>query len=68
MSILFNIKKIYQKYKYRNLNISKKSRVNVGVNINNPKRVFIGENTYINGGDLVVGNDSVIFQISSFSS
>lgn len=58
MGIIWHIKNVRQKFKYRRLHIGTGSRINLGVSINIPENVFIGDNTYINGGILSVGHDS----------
>ncbi len=60
MSVLWHIGKMYQKYKYRKMNIGKNSRINLGTIISNCENVVIGDNTYINGGILCAGKNSKI--------
>lgn len=60
MNVVWHIKKIVQKIKYRKIIIGENSRINLGVIINNPKNITIGNNTYINGGVFTVGDNSCI--------
>lgn len=60
MNIIWNIKNIIQKFKYRKISIGEHSRINLGVKINNPSNIVIGNNTYINGGVFSIGNKSKI--------
>lgn len=68
MNIIFQIKKIKQKIRYRKIHIGKDSRINLGVSINKPENMYIGNNTYINGGifsisdnaKIIIGNDCLI--------
>lgn len=60
MNVVWHIKNIVQKIKYRKIIIGENSRINLGVIINNPKNITIGNNTYINGGVFTVGDNSRI--------
>lgn len=60
MDVIWQIKKIIQNRKYRKLKIGKNSKVNLGVNINRPENMEIGDNTYINGGIFSIGSNSRI--------
>ena len=68
MDLLFHFKNTLQKYRYRNLKLGENSRLNLGVKINAPERMTIGDNTYINGGifsigpnsNIMIGNDCLI--------
>lgn len=60
MNIIWHLKNIVQKIKYRKIRIGENSRINLGVIINNPKNITIGNNTYINGGVFTVGDNSRI--------
>lgn len=60
MKTLYKIKKTIQDTKYKKINIGNDSRINIGVKINLPSNVFIGNNTYINGGTLHCGKNSKI--------
>lgn len=60
MDIIWHIKKKIQDYKYRKVKLGKNSRINLGVNLSNPQNIIIGSNSYINGGDLIAGDNSKI--------
>lgn len=60
MNIIWHLKNIIQKIKYRKIIIGENSRINLGVIINNPKNITIGNNTYINDGVFTVGDNSRI--------
>lgn len=60
MSLIWHLRNIHLKFKYRKCKIGDKSRINIGVSINIPQNVFIGSGTYINGGVLVTGQNSKI--------
>ena len=60
MDIIWHIKKFVQNYRYRKVKLGKNSRINLGVHINYPERMSIGENTYINGGVFHIGSTSMI--------
>lgn len=60
MDIIWHIKNTHQKHKYKNINIGKNSRICLGTSISNCNNVYIGENTYINGGVLHAGKNSKI--------
>lgn len=60
MNVAFHIKKIIQDVRYRHMVIGKQSRINLGVEINKPERMAIGNNTYINGGVFSIGSNSNI--------
>lgn len=68
MSMVWRIKKLIQDYRYRKVDIGDNSRINLGVQISNPKNMKIGDNTYINGGvfsisensKICIGNDCLI--------
>lgn len=60
MKLIYDFKKYMQKKRYKKLNIGTNSRVNYGVVIDNCQNVFIGNNTYINGGRIHAGLNSKI--------
>lgn len=60
MNIIWHIKKMIQNIQYKDLNIGKNSRITLSVEISNPHNVSIGDNTYINGGSIVAGDNSQI--------
>lgn len=60
MGAIWRIRKLYQDIKYSKLILGKNSRINLGVIINNPKNMIIGNNTYINGGMFSIGQNSKI--------
>lgn len=60
MNIVWQIKNLNQKYKYRKVTIGKNSRINLGTIVSHCGNVSIGDNTYINGGILCAGDNSKI--------
>lgn len=60
MKIVFYLKMINQKIKYRKMKKGKNSRVGLDVKINRPQNVYIGDNTYVNGGMLFTSENSKI--------
>ena len=60
MDICYKIKKIVQQWKYRKLKKGDNSRINIGVYINRPENMMIGNNSYINGGNFSIGDKSKI--------
>lgn len=60
MDIVFHIKKFIQDFRYRRLKMGHNSRVGLGVRINFPERMSVGNNSYINGGDFIIGESSSI--------
>lgn len=60
MKPVYHVRMAIQRWKYRELNLGKNSHVALGVVINLPKRMAIGDNTYINGGVFSIGEHSQI--------
>lgn len=60
MNLAFHLKKLIQDFRYRKMIIGEASRINLGVRINRPDRMMIGNNSYINGGVFSIGPDSNI--------
>ena len=60
MNIIWHVKKLAQDHKYRKLHCPSSSKVNLGVIINLPENMYIGENTYLNGGNFTIGRHSKI--------
>lgn len=60
MNVMYHIKKPIQDFKYRKLKKGINSRINLGVMINAPERMTIGDNSYINGGQFAIGKHSSI--------
>lgn len=60
MGMVWRVKKLIQDFRYRKVDIGENSRINLGVQINNPQNMKIGDNTYINGGVFSIGENSKI--------
>lgn len=60
MGMVWRVKKLIQDFRYRKIDIGENSRINLGVQINNPQNMKIGDNTYINGGVFSIGENSKI--------
>lgn len=60
MEVFWYIRKFAQNFRYRKLKMGKGSRLNLGVQINDPERIQIGNNSYINGGVFAIGKKSKI--------
>ena len=60
MNIICHLKKIQQKYKYKNVTIGVNSRICLGTILAICHNIKIGDNTYINGGMIVAGANSKI--------
>ena len=58
MGMGWRVKKLIQDFRYRKVDIGDNSRINLGVQINNPQNMKIGDNTYINGGVFSIGENS----------
>lgn len=61
MGMGWRVKKLIQDFRYRKVDIGDNSRINLGVQINNPQNMKIGDNTYINGGVFSIGENSKIY-------
>lgn len=58
--IIYNIRLKYKEMQTQKVNKEKNVRINVGVNLSNETNIYIGENSYINGGDIIAGQNSKI--------
>ena len=61
MNLIWHLKNLRQKYKYRKIKLGKCSRINLGTIIGNCENVIIGDNTYINGGRISAGKNSKVY-------
>lgn len=60
MDLVWHIMNQWNKVKYRRLTIGENSRLNPLVKINRPENMIIGNNTYINGGEFAIGENSKV--------
>lgn len=59
--IIYNLRYLYKKISTKKINKGNNVRINVGVNCYNHSNIYIGDNTYINGGSIVAGDSSKVF-------
>lgn len=60
MNIINALIKIAINRKLRKINHGKNVQIGINVHFNNPKNIYIGDNSYVNGGYLMAGENSKI--------